>query len=168
MRGGLDFEKVLHLAASSGDVEFMNFATDRLQQDCKHMKADETLLNLYQEIRKSAWIVVATDNMDCFANAFLSTQSIKTHFDDFLCSSELGVLKSESPIDFFGGWLNHYGLSFRDALLIDDSLSNCQAFAKAGGNSILFTSSEDIEQRLRGFVLSDKPNLSANSALSQS
>ena len=161
MRGELESANVLRVAACSQSIEFINFAAERLERDCEKMTADETLLRLYREIRLSAWVVVATDNMDCFVKAFVSKQSIKTHFDDIICSSDIGVLKSENPTAFFGNWLKNYGLSFRDALLIDDSLSNCEAFVKAGGSSLLFTSSQDIEDRLRNFV-SKNDSASAN------
>jgi hypothetical protein len=46
------------------------------------------------------------------------------------------VLKSEDPRAFFGPWPTTYGLSFADAVLIDERADNCAAFTGQGGAAI--------------------------------
>lgn len=95
-------------------------------------------------------VVVATDNMDCFARAFELARSRWTRrrrdretlagwaviCDDFICSSQVGALKGKDPRAFFGPWLTAHGVNFTDAVLIDDRADNCTAFARQGGTAI--------------------------------
>jgi FMN phosphatase YigB (HAD superfamily) len=97
-------------------------------------------------------IVLATDNMDCFAKTFNAARGSRRRLDnasrtlaewavicdDIICSSDVGALKAEDPVGFFGPWLAECGLDFSDALLIDDRADNCQAFELQGGSTILW------------------------------
>jgi FMN phosphatase YigB (HAD superfamily) len=56
--------------------------------------------------------------------------------DDIVCSSDVGKLKSEDPVGFFGEWLSRHRLGFSDSLLIDDRADNCAAFEKYGGKAV--------------------------------
>ena len=114
------------------------FMLERLIQDCVSMSLDGELVQVLQKIRQHSLVVLATDNMDCFVNAIDKNLEIRNTFDDVLCSCEIGVLKEE-PERFFAPWLKRHGLSFRDAVLVDDSAQNCHAFEKAGGSTLHFT-----------------------------
>jgi FMN phosphatase YigB (HAD superfamily) len=59
-------------------------------------------------------------------------------FDELLCSSRLGVLKSD-PERFFAATLHRQGMTAADALLVDDFASNCAAFEQWGGRAMHFT-----------------------------
>src|ERR1051326_2047175 len=92
-------------------------------------------------------VVIATDNMDCFARAFArararrrrppGTRETLTDWaficDDIICSSQTRALKSEDPAAFFGPWLACHEISFTDAILIDDPADNLPPFARHGG-----------------------------------
>ena len=114
------------------------FMLERLIEDCVSMSLDAEVVPMLQKIRQHALIVLATDNMDCFLNAIDKNREIRSNFDDVLCSCEIGVLK-EDPGQFFAPWLKRHGLSFRDAVLVDDSAQNCRVFEEAGGSAIHFT-----------------------------
>jgi AraC-like DNA-binding protein len=140
-------------------VDGMDFGTEdrygrryferQLFKDCARMEVNRGLLALLAEISDRAFIVVATDNMDCFYEQLLLLRSkrrnargdgesttlarVARHFDDVLCSSALRALKSERPAEFFGRWLNFHQLTFARALLLDDNNTNCDAFRKMGG-----------------------------------
>jgi hypothetical protein len=95
-------------------------------------------------------VVVATDNMDCFARAFAKSRASRRRWasggetladwavicDDIICSSQTRVLKSEDPQAFFDPWLTSHGLRFADTVLIDDRADNCAAFISQGGAAI--------------------------------
>lgn len=117
------------------------FMLERLIQDCASMSLDGEIVEVLQTIRQHSLVVLATDNMDCFANAIDKNREITNNFDDVLCSCEIGVLKDE-PEQFFAPWLKRHGLSFRDAVLVDDSAQNCSAFEEAGGSALHFTQRE--------------------------
>lgn len=135
------------------DRRFRNdFLTRRLYLDCTRMRVNVALFQLLRMFKTQAVIVLATDNMDCFANTFnhargrrrrLTAESETladwaTICDDLICSSNIAALKAEDPQRFFGTWLTQHGLDFRDAALIDDRADNCQAFAHCGGTPIQY------------------------------
>ena len=81
-------------------------------------------------------MVVATDNMDCFSDSLPRIRPLHGRVNGVLCSSDLGVLKAESPERFFGGWLKEHGLTPAQAVLVDDSRRNCDRFERFGGAAI--------------------------------
>ncbi len=101
-------------------------------------------------MRAEAMVVIATDNMDCFARAFEHAQRRRRGpareretladwaviCDDIICSSDVAALKAEDPQAFFGPWLAASGMGFADAVLIDDRADNCAAFTACGGTAI--------------------------------
>jgi FMN phosphatase YigB (HAD superfamily) len=127
-----------------------DFLARRLDLDCARMKVNVALFEVLRVIRAEAMVVIATDNMDCFARAFSHARSRRRRpgqaretladwaaiCDDIVCSSQAGALKSEDPQAFFGPWLDMHGVGFSDALLIDDRQDNCDAFTSQGGAAI--------------------------------
>jgi hypothetical protein len=116
------------------------------------MKVNVDLFEVLRKIKAQGSVVLATDNMDCFARTFdhvrARTRRVKPESetladwaiicDDIICSSDVGALKAEDPIGFFGAWLTANGLQFGDAVLIDDRADNCAAFAGQGGTPIQY------------------------------
>jgi FMN phosphatase YigB (HAD superfamily) len=127
-----------------------DFLARRLDVDCARMRVNVELFELLRTLRAEAMVVIATDNMDCFARAFEKARSRRRRLtdqretladwavicDDIICSSDVATLKSENPRAFFGPWLASYGLRFADTVLIDDRADNCAAFASCGGATI--------------------------------
>jgi hypothetical protein len=127
-----------------------DFLARRLDLDCARMQVNVELFELLRVLRAEAMVVIATDNMDCFARAFEHARGRRRRpksnretladwaviCDDIICSSQAGALKSEDPQAFFGPWLNAHWRGFSDALLIDDRADNCAAFSVAGGATI--------------------------------
>jgi FMN phosphatase YigB (HAD superfamily) len=138
-----------------------DFLARRLDLDCARMKVNVELFEVLRTIRAEAIVVIATDNMDCFARAFTHAHQRRRRFqygrqtladwavicDDIICSSEAGTLKSEDPQAFFGPWLAAHGVEFTDAVLIDDRADNCAAFTRQGGAAIQWKmNTDDISQ----------------------
>jgi hypothetical protein len=138
-----------------------DFLPRRLNSDCARMRINVELVGVLRGIRSQALVVLATDNMDCFARTFdrlrrrarRPTSESKTFadwaliYDDIICSSDVGALKAEDPVAFFGSWLSDHGFSFRDAALIDDRADNCSAFASQGGRPVQWKmGSSDISE----------------------
>ena len=124
-------------------------------------------------MQAEAMVVVATDNMDCFARVFEHASHRRGRpnraretladwaviCDDIICSSQTGVLKSEDPQAFFGPWLAAHGIGFTDAVLIDDRADNCAAFTREGGAAIQWTMGtndlSDVTDQLRQWLNHD-------------
>jgi FMN phosphatase YigB (HAD superfamily) len=154
MRGRKDLTEVVHeLDIYFNDGRFpdiVKFLVRRAYEDCAQMEVNAGAMEIVRAVRCSCFLVLATDNTDFFLDtinrlrsktlASVRSQSRLAHvareFDDVLCSAALGVLKGEAPEAFFGGWLSSRGLTFSDAVLLDDSLENCRAFASLGGFAI--------------------------------
>jgi hypothetical protein len=116
------------------------------------MKVNVELFEVLRKIKAHAFVVLATDNMDCFVRTFGQVRTRRRHpkpesetladwaiiCDDIICSSDVGALKAEDPEGFFGHWLADHGLQFSDAALIDDRADNCSAFASRGGTSVQY------------------------------
>jgi hypothetical protein len=143
-----------------------DYLARQLGEDFHGMIINTGLVELLGRFRPDAFVVLATDNMDCFADAVgriydrrdrrdrptrprrlrhtpRRPASPVSQFaacvagcDDLLCSSEVGALKSEDPRTFFAPWLDQHDLTFADAILIDDRADNCAAFAEQGGTAL--------------------------------
>lgn len=153
MRGARSSEEIISAMAIGLDRRFkQDFLSRRLDVDCRRMRVNVELFEVLRALRARtpALVVIATDNMDCFVRAFQYVQSRARRSatpsetladwavfcDDIVCSSEIGRLKSEDPMGFFGPWLSAHDLSFSDALLIDDRADNCAAFVRQGGAAV--------------------------------
>jgi FMN phosphatase YigB (HAD superfamily) len=134
-----------------------DFLLRRIDRDCAKMSVNVELFDLLRTVRAHAIVVLATDNMDCFAATFDRVRRHRRSWradadtldnwaaipDDIICSSEVRVLKSEDPATFFGHWLDAHDLAFADAVLIDDRADNCQAFTAHGGAAIQWKMGHD-------------------------
>src|SRR5579859_5363798 len=153
MKGLLSSDQVIDAMGIQLDKRFRDdFLTRRLDVDCARMKVNVELFEVLRKVKAQASVVLATDNMDCFARTFdhvrIRPRRIKPDSetladwavicDDIICSSDVGALKAEDPQRFFGSWLTANGLEFPDAALIDDRADNCAAFAGRGGTSIQY------------------------------
>jgi hypothetical protein len=147
-----------------------DFLARRLDLDCTRMKVNVELFEVLRVIRVEAMVVIATDNMDCFARAFEHARRRSRRLkqeretladwavicDDIICSSQAGALKSEDPLRFFGPWLAGHGVGFTDAVLIDDRADNCAAFTGRGGTAIEWKMGtndiSDVTRQLRQWI----------------
>jgi hypothetical protein len=129
----------------------------QLDRDCRTMAVNVTLLRALRAGRDRAFVVIATDNSDSFAEAYRRLAARRgrwrettaatlaawaTCCDDLICSSDMGTLKGD-PGAFFGPYLRASGLGFPDALLIDDAARNCDAFRSMGGTAIRWSMDAD-------------------------
>lgn len=147
---------------SESIVNYLNIATPasarsdyflrKLYADCRQMPIYEPMIDALTWARTNSYVVIATDNMDCFIDAARERRDIRRFADDIISSSDVGVLKAEDPHRFFGGWLHDHGLTFADALLVDDGKDNCQAFGEAGGDAHYVSSPADASEVIRNIV----------------
>jgi hypothetical protein len=153
MKGLLSSQQVISAMDIRLDRRFReDFLAQRLLVDCRNMRVNVALFRVLRRIKSTAMVVLATDNMDCFQQTFdrvrrrtrkptASSETLANWAiicDDIVCSSEVGALKAEDPVAFFGDFLARHGLSFADAALVDDRADNCHAFAEQGGTPIQY------------------------------
>lgn len=158
MRGLLSCEQIITAMDIQLDRRFRaDFLIRRLYVDCARMRVNVGLFEVLRSVKPTAAVVLATNNMDCFADTFQRARSRRRRktagsqtladwalvCDDLICSSTVAALKAEDPHRFFGTWLNAHGLSFGDAFLIDDGADNCEAFADCGGTAIRYEITTD-------------------------
>lgn len=146
MRGELNSQEILQEIGMQLPKPYKDdYLRRRLYQDCRKAGFDSDLLEFLQDFRSRYFLVLATDNMDCFFESLDHMDGLLKGFDFVLCSSELGVLKSDGVREFFGPWLEAHRLTFNQAMLIDDSEDTCLAFSRAGGASVLYKSMDDVK-----------------------
>jgi FMN phosphatase YigB (HAD superfamily) len=151
MTGLLSSSQVIAEMGIQLDKRFRDdFLARRLDLDCARMRVNADLLEVLRVMRAEAIVVIATDNMDCFARAFEQARRRRRRpasaretladwaviCDDIICSSDVAALKADDPRRFFGAWLDTHGMRFADAMLIDDRADNCTAFSECGGTAI--------------------------------
>jgi FMN phosphatase YigB (HAD superfamily) len=151
MKGLLSSSEVIAEMGIQLDKRFRDdFLARRLDIDCARMSVNVGLFEVLRAMRAEAMVVIATDNMDCFARAFEQARRRKRRrardretladwaviCDDIICSSDVAALKADDTRLFFGAWLDRHGMQFRDAVLIDDRADNCTAFTECGGMAI--------------------------------
>lgn len=148
MRGEVSTRKLLVRVQAQAKLDARanpDFLLRRFERDCRQFRLNTELVEALRYLRNSSSIVIATDNMDLPTDVMSSRADVWDFADDILSSSDIGVLKYESPSAFFGPWLGSNGFSFSQALLIDDNLENCIAFEKVGGRALHWRPSSTVE-----------------------
>jgi hypothetical protein len=75
MKGLLSSAQVIAAMDIKLDRRFRDdFLQRRLLIDCVRMRVNVALFGKLRTVKPMAWIVIATDNMDCFAEAFGATR----------------------------------------------------------------------------------------------
>ena len=150
-----------------------DFLARRLDLDSARMQVNVGLFEVLRVLRAEAMVVVAADNMDCFARVFEHARNRRRRLnreresladwavicDDLICCGQTGALKSEDPQAFFGPSLTAHGLGFTDAVLIDDRADNCATFTREGGAAIQWkmgtSELSEVTDQLRHWLIQD-------------
>lgn len=145
MRGHVDSLSVLEQCGLFPSSRYSkDYYYRKLKESILELELDERLTTFLSGVRDNCFVVLATDNMDCFFENKRKIVGLCDQFDHILCSSEIGVLKTDSVEMFFGPWLRAHCLTFENAMLIDDREDNCNDFEKAGGFSFLYKDFESL------------------------
>lgn len=156
MRGEVSSHEIINYIDIDFDRRYKeNFLIRRLHKDCRRMNCEDSLLEELQKCRNGSFVVLATDNMDCFHKEISSIRDLAGSFDGILCSSDIGLLKSDNVFGFFYPWLRAHNLNFSKSILIDDSEKTCFKFKEAGGSAILVKSLEDTIIELWNWLKND-------------
>ncbi len=152
MRGHITSSDVLAVVRPRIDKRAKeDYPLRRLIKDCHTMVLNESLVKVLKQVKRSYHLVIATDNMDCFVEAAVQRLDLR-FFDDLISSSDVGVLKAESPSRFFGTWLSEHAMNFDNAILLDDGMDNCNQFEVMGGYAINVCNGNDAANRLAAWA----------------
>ncbi len=158
MRGELTEDDVLTKMSDETGID-KEIIQESLTHSCKQMALCSTnIAPLIRELQaKGALVVIATDNMDVFRKYTVPALKLDELFDDILISSELGVLKDDKEpvgaISFFDKYLQDKGLSYKDAVLLDDSPDSSGKYKTLGFERVLIGSPEGLVVALEGLVV---------------
>lgn len=103
------------------------------------------ILNYLNILKKKYFIVLISDNMDCFNRYTLpNNPQMSEVFDSIYISCEKGKLKRDNGGELFKDIMNDYEVEFSDAYYIDDSPKNIDLFNQLGGKGVCLTGEEHI------------------------
>lgn len=117
------------------------------------IRANPQMLDLVDELRHRGYQVALLSNVRASRAAFIREQGIYSHFDPVVLSCEIGVKKPQK--EAFYALLHQAHVSASDCIMIDDKLENIKAAEDVGMDAILFTSVEELKEKLeeRGITL---------------
>lgn len=138
MLGKVSSEDVCHSLSNSTQIDY-DLIFDELIYSCENMTfVSKEIASLIKKIRDNGRkCIIASDNMDTFRRYTIPSLSLDEIFDDFLISYELGRYKydydnNSNSLPFFDEFLQKHKLSYKDVVLIDDSVERSGHFKKLG------------------------------------
>lgn len=153
MRGHLTTREVVaRFLVGEDNPLLVAFLEHQVIRECAQSSTRRRLVRALKAMRGSHHLVLATDNMDCFSAALPRRGDLRAVFDDYLTSTDIGVLKAEDPRRFFGPWLEDHNVDVDQALLIDDRAKNCDRFRDLGGQAIVFDCSRQMWAQLEALA----------------
>lgn len=153
MRGHLTTREVVaQFLVGEDNPLLVAFLEHQVIRECAESSTRRRLVQTLKTLKGSHHLVLATDNMDCFSAALPRRGDLRAIFDDYLTSTDVGVLKAEDPSRFFMPWLDDHQLAVEDSLLVDDRRKNCDRFCELGGQAIVFDGSSQMWARLEGLA----------------
>lgn len=127
-----------------------------LIKSCERMTLPENIRRLISEIRKNRYVVLMTDNMDCFSRCTVPAGRMEELFDCIINSSATRKLKRDQNGLSFHEIVQRYDTQLRDCVLIDDSQKTCSLFRELGGIAYQTLGVQHSTELLG--VLVNKPN----------
>jgi len=130
---------------------------DELEISCRQMslisKEVESLLNKLKQ--KGIPLVIATDNMDTFTKYTYPEINKNNLFSGCLNSYETGCFKYDCINDglpFFDGYLRDKRLTYRDVVLVDDSIDKRRNFQRLGFEVLIIGKNKPLTEVLIEYV----------------
>lgn len=152
MRGLLSSNQICQQLAIENNLD-QKIIFDTLKESAENMQlCSPEIIKIIEDLRlRGIKTIIATDNMDTFRKFTIPSLGLNKIFDDFLISSELGVLKYDiknNRIPFFDNFLQKNNLNYTDVLLLDDSEEKSGSYKRLGFKISLVKNSEDLKSYL--------------------
>ncbi len=153
LKGEITYQEVVTIISHQIGLPSEILLEDLIESCHQQTLAHPEVLPIVQQIRKRGTkVVIATGNMDLFQKFVIPALNLKEHFDEFLNSCELGHLKQDiegKDLPFFKPYLTKEGLTYADAVLIDDYAYPEGTLAKCGLKLRHITHSSELPAALK-------------------
>ena len=107
---------------------------------------NKKLVALIKKLKNKYKLAICSDATEEFISKIISDNKLSVLFDTIVISSVEKIDKPHPEIFYIT--LRKLGVNPEEALFIDDHIENVKAAKKIGINSILFTSTKDLEHEL--------------------
>jgi FMN phosphatase YigB (HAD superfamily) len=153
MRGSFTTEEVLREIANETNTEFEKVLSE-FTKGCESMEyVSDEIPNIVDTLKKKGYyIVVATNNMDCFTRWTVPFMELEKLFDEILNSYYLRGLKHDTKNGksvFFKKFFEEYNVTPQNCIFLDDSTDKEGYIASLGVKYVQIKNSEDLLKRLK-------------------
>lgn len=153
MRGSFTTEEVLSEIANETDTEYKKVLREFIK-GCESMEyvSDEIPSIVDTLKRVGYYVVIATNNMDCFTRWTIPFMKLDKLFDEILNSYYLKGLKHDTQKGesvFFKRFFEEYNVSPQNCIFFDDSTDKEGYITSLGIEYIQIKNSEDLMKRLK-------------------
>jgi FMN phosphatase YigB (HAD superfamily) len=153
MRGSFTTEEVLSEIANETDTEYKKVLREFIK-GCESMEyVSDEIPSIVDTLKRDGYyVVIATNNMDCFTRWTVPFMKLDKLFDEVLNSYYLKGLKHDTKNDksvFFKEFFEKYNVSPQDCIFLDDSLDKEGYIASLGVKYVQIKNSEDLLKRLK-------------------
>lgn len=153
MRGSVTTEEVLKDVARQTKTQY-DLVLKEFIKGCKsmHFISEEIPLIIRNLQKKGYYVVIATNNMDCFTRWTVPHMKLDELFDDILNSFYLKGLKHEvfnGASVFFKDFFAKYNISPRNCVFFDDSIDKGGYIESLGIKYIQLKDSNNLLEKLK-------------------
>ncbi|NEJ17715.1 hypothetical protein GR211_33220 [Rhizobium leguminosarum] len=153
MRGLHTAEEINNLVAVALDIPYSEL-WEIFVADCQSMHVSPATLARLAHLRLIANTILVTGNMDSFSRFTVPALLLDQHFDAISNSYNEGRLKTDDGGALFMQYIEQFGASIEDCVVIDDSAEVCSTFARLGGMPLHATAGRTTDAILDGLLLS--------------
>jgi len=127
----------------------MSLDYDRFEHLWGDMFQLETLLpdELFKELARNYRLLLLSNTNDIHFRFIRERYPVLRHFDDFVLSYEVGVMKPDAGI--YAEAVRRAGAAAAECFFVDDKQVNVDAARKAGIDAVRFQGRETFERQLR-------------------
>ncbi len=148
MRGNKTMEDVLQEISKETDTQY-DCIVKEFVKGCQSMTfVSDELPKIIKGLRnKGYYVVIATNNMDCFTKWTVPSMRLHDLFDDILNSFYLKGLKHDvrnGKSVFFAEFFSNYDVLPKDCIFLDDSVDRNEYIAGLGIKYVQIEGSEDL------------------------
>ncbi len=135
MIGKKSSEGICHWLTQKTNVEYETFMKG-LIESCEEMEILKEAGSTIARLKQKSFVVLATDNMDCFNRFTVPAKGLDEMFDKIINSSFTGRMKNDEGGRTFTEYARSKSIPFSRCYLIDDSRKTCNLFDSLGGTSL--------------------------------
>lgn len=145
-KGELNEEEIYSLIANRVDVTPLKVKEDF--KELIHINAE--LVSYIKELKKEYKVYLLSNAIFSFLNRILLENNLYELFNKVYISSEMRLIKPHK--EFFNYVIEKENLNPSECVMIDDNKKNIEGALSTGLNGIVFTSNDDLKEKLEIFL----------------